>query len=301
MAAVKSKNTSPELVVRKIVHSLGFRYRLHVASLPGAPDLVFPRLRKIILIHGCFWHMHTCGACRIPSPPQILACQNPPQRRPRPPKSPRPPPSRLARPHHLGMPDQTPPPRPPHLQTLPLSHTLNCATSCSHPLFSLCSLLFVILSAPPRLRVRICLLRLLRSLSLWERAPRDSVVGAAQRPGEGVLSCSRVKARPAAGKAITIPNNYFQNSAQNGRNYRPLFNRPMGERALHGRAAFRRVRPQRSGEKDRLATFSIAASLKRESLNIFSPSHERTKRTKRLDPEALKAAKDDTNSTSQRA
>jgi DNA mismatch endonuclease (patch repair protein) len=67
MAAVKSKNTSPELVVRRLVHSLGFRYRLHVPSLPGAPDLVFPRLKKIILIHGCFWHMHSCGACRIPA------------------------------------------------------------------------------------------------------------------------------------------------------------------------------------------------------------------------------------------
>jgi DNA mismatch endonuclease (patch repair protein) len=67
MAAVKSKDTSPELIVRRLVHSLGFRYRLHVTSLPGAPDLVFPRLKKIILIHGCFWHRHTCGACRIPA------------------------------------------------------------------------------------------------------------------------------------------------------------------------------------------------------------------------------------------
>lgn len=67
MAAVKSKNTSPEMIVRRLVHSLGFRYRLHVSSLPGAPDLVFPRLKKIILIHGCFWHMHSCGRCRIPT------------------------------------------------------------------------------------------------------------------------------------------------------------------------------------------------------------------------------------------
>ena len=56
-----------ELVVRRLVHSLGFRYPLHVTSLPGAPDLIFPRLKKIILIHGCFWHMDTCGACRIPA------------------------------------------------------------------------------------------------------------------------------------------------------------------------------------------------------------------------------------------
>lgn len=67
MAAVKSKDTSPEMVVRRIVHRLGYRYRLHVAALPGAPDLVFPRLKKIIIVNGCFWHMHTCGACRVPA------------------------------------------------------------------------------------------------------------------------------------------------------------------------------------------------------------------------------------------
>ena len=67
MAAVKSKNTSPELVVRRVVHRLGFRFRLHVAALPGTPDLVFPRRRKVICVSGCFWHMHTCGRCRIPA------------------------------------------------------------------------------------------------------------------------------------------------------------------------------------------------------------------------------------------
>ncbi|MBN1911438.1 MAG: DNA mismatch endonuclease Vsr [Pirellulales bacterium] len=67
MAAVKSRDTSPELLVRKLAHSLGYRYRLHVRSLPGTPDLVFPRLRKIINVNGCFWHMHSCGRCRIPS------------------------------------------------------------------------------------------------------------------------------------------------------------------------------------------------------------------------------------------
>ena len=51
----------------RLVHSLGFRYRLHVRSLPGAPDLVFPRLRKVIFVSGCFWHMHTCGRCHIPA------------------------------------------------------------------------------------------------------------------------------------------------------------------------------------------------------------------------------------------
>ena len=67
MAAVKSEDTTPELVVRRAAHALGYRYRLHVRALPGCPDMVFPRLRKIINVHGCFWHMHACGRCRIPS------------------------------------------------------------------------------------------------------------------------------------------------------------------------------------------------------------------------------------------
>jgi DNA mismatch endonuclease, patch repair protein len=67
MAAVKSKDTAPELAVRRLVHSLGFRYRLHVRSLPGTPDLVFSRLRKIINVNGCFWHLHGCAQCRVPS------------------------------------------------------------------------------------------------------------------------------------------------------------------------------------------------------------------------------------------
>jgi len=67
MATVKSKDTTPELLVRRLVHSLGYRYRLHVRSLPGTPDLVFPRLRKIINVNGCFWHMHGCPRCRVPS------------------------------------------------------------------------------------------------------------------------------------------------------------------------------------------------------------------------------------------
>lgn len=60
MAAVKSRDTKPELIVRRLVHSLGFRFRLHRRDLPGTPDIVLPRLRKIINVHGCFWHRHTC-------------------------------------------------------------------------------------------------------------------------------------------------------------------------------------------------------------------------------------------------
>jgi DNA mismatch endonuclease, patch repair protein len=67
MAAVKGKDTTPEMIVRRLVHRMGFRYRLHVRALPGTPDLAFPRLRKIINVSGCFWHMHGCGRCRIPA------------------------------------------------------------------------------------------------------------------------------------------------------------------------------------------------------------------------------------------
>jgi len=60
MRAVHSEDTGPEMIVRKLVHSLGFRYRLHLSSLPGKPDLVFPSRKKVIFVHGCFWHGDTC-------------------------------------------------------------------------------------------------------------------------------------------------------------------------------------------------------------------------------------------------
>lgn len=60
MSSIRSKNTRPEIIVRKMAHRMGFRFRLHRKDLPGTPDLVFPRLRKIIFVHGCFWHMHDC-------------------------------------------------------------------------------------------------------------------------------------------------------------------------------------------------------------------------------------------------
>lgn len=65
MSRIRSKDTKPEWIVRQIVHSLGFRYRLHQAQLPGKPDLVFARLRKVIFVHGCFWHLHTCNLGRV--------------------------------------------------------------------------------------------------------------------------------------------------------------------------------------------------------------------------------------------
>lgn len=67
MAAVKSKDTTPEMAVRRLLHGMGFRYRLHVSTLPGKPDIVLPRLRKIIEVRGCFWHSHSCGNCRLPT------------------------------------------------------------------------------------------------------------------------------------------------------------------------------------------------------------------------------------------
>lgn len=68
MSAVRSKNTSPELAVRRLVYGLGYRYRLHSKSLPGCPDLVFSGRRKVILVHGCFWHRHP--KCRYATTPK---------------------------------------------------------------------------------------------------------------------------------------------------------------------------------------------------------------------------------------
>ena len=63
MRRIKSKNTKPEMVVRSLVHRLGYRYRLHRLDLPGKPDLVFSPRRKIIFVHGCFWHGHEDPDC----------------------------------------------------------------------------------------------------------------------------------------------------------------------------------------------------------------------------------------------
>lgn len=62
MSKIRSKNTSPEIRVRKLIFGLGYRYRLHNRKLPGIPDLVFPGRKKVIFVHGCFWHGHDCGA-----------------------------------------------------------------------------------------------------------------------------------------------------------------------------------------------------------------------------------------------
>lgn len=66
MRRIRSKNTAPEISVRKLLYSLGFRYRLHPKHLPGRPDIVFPGTRKAIFVHGCFWHSHGCKASHTP-------------------------------------------------------------------------------------------------------------------------------------------------------------------------------------------------------------------------------------------
>jgi DNA mismatch endonuclease (patch repair protein) len=68
MRQVHSKGTKTEMVVRRTVHSMGYRYKLHSSELPGNPDLVFGRRNKVIFVHGCFWHQHTCRrGSRTPS------------------------------------------------------------------------------------------------------------------------------------------------------------------------------------------------------------------------------------------
>lgn len=67
MAGIGPANTKPEMMIRRGLHALGFRYRLHVKGLPGKPDLVFPGRRAAIFVHGCFWHGHDCALFRWPS------------------------------------------------------------------------------------------------------------------------------------------------------------------------------------------------------------------------------------------
>ena len=68
MAAIKSKNTKPEIAVRKMLHALGYRFRLHRKDLPGSPDIVLPKYKTVIFVHGCFWHRHE--NCKFASTPK---------------------------------------------------------------------------------------------------------------------------------------------------------------------------------------------------------------------------------------
>lgn len=65
MSLIRGKDTGPEMTVRKLVHAMGYRYRLHRKNLPGSPDLVFARRRKVIFVHGCFWHRHHDSSCKL--------------------------------------------------------------------------------------------------------------------------------------------------------------------------------------------------------------------------------------------
>ncbi|MFI5012967.1 MAG: very short patch repair endonuclease [Hyphomicrobiales bacterium] len=69
MARIRGKNTAPEMVVRRMVHGMGYRYRLHRRDLPGHPDMVLPRHKALIFVHGCYWHRHpdpSCPLARLP-------------------------------------------------------------------------------------------------------------------------------------------------------------------------------------------------------------------------------------------
>lgn len=66
MRRIKSRDTNPEMIVRRLVHAMGYRYRLHRTDLPGKPDMVFAARRKVIFVHGCFWHSHGCKLSHVP-------------------------------------------------------------------------------------------------------------------------------------------------------------------------------------------------------------------------------------------
>lgn len=67
MSRIRGRDTKPEMILRRGLHARGLRFRLHRRDLPGRPDLVFPRYRAIIFVHGCFWHGHGCELCKIPT------------------------------------------------------------------------------------------------------------------------------------------------------------------------------------------------------------------------------------------
>ncbi len=70
MARVRGKDTGPEMRVRRLIHGMGYRYRLHRGGLPGRPDLVFASRRAVVFVHGCFWHQHPDPECRLARMPK---------------------------------------------------------------------------------------------------------------------------------------------------------------------------------------------------------------------------------------
>ena len=75
MAGIQGKNTRPELFLRKALHAMGFRYRLGGEGLPGKPDIIFPKRRVVIFVHGCFWHMHECKYFKWPTTNPQFWCE----------------------------------------------------------------------------------------------------------------------------------------------------------------------------------------------------------------------------------
>jgi len=67
MSGIRSTNTQPEIHIRRLLHRHGFRFRLHVREMPGKPDIVLPRFRAVLFVHGCFWHGHVCPLFRLPA------------------------------------------------------------------------------------------------------------------------------------------------------------------------------------------------------------------------------------------
>ena len=67
MSMIRGRDTKPELLIRRALHARGFRYRLHSGGLPGRPDIVLPRYRTVIFVHGCFWHVHNCHLAKKPN------------------------------------------------------------------------------------------------------------------------------------------------------------------------------------------------------------------------------------------
>jgi DNA mismatch endonuclease, patch repair protein len=72
MAGIRAKNTKPEMIVRRGLHAMGFRFRLHDRKLPGKPDIVFPKYRAVILVNGCFWHGHECELFKWPKSREVF-------------------------------------------------------------------------------------------------------------------------------------------------------------------------------------------------------------------------------------
>lgn len=66
MSGIRGRNTKPEILIRSLLHSQGFRFRLHVRDMPGRPDIVLPRYRAVVFVHGCFWHGHNCPLFKLP-------------------------------------------------------------------------------------------------------------------------------------------------------------------------------------------------------------------------------------------